>query len=165
MRAFRTAILLAVGLFVNDAFILNQGILAIFIVLLTLFVFLPRALWALRTSRALYLERLTKAGIYLLAAVAVFVANGFQNRMADRRAIELGRVCLAYHAKYQHYPQRLEELVPEFIPSVPVAKYTLGGFFHYSRPTGGEPMLYYEAMPPFGRRFYHIETGDWGYLD
>jgi hypothetical protein len=165
MRAFRTTILLAVGLFVNDAFVLNQGILAIFIVLLTLFVFLPRALWALRTSRALYLERLTRAGIYLLAAVAVFVANGLQNRMADRRAIELGKACLAYHARYQHYPQHLEELVPEFLPSVPVAKYTLGGFFHYYRPTSGEPMLYYEALPPFGRRFYHMETGGWGYLD
>jgi hypothetical protein len=46
-----------------------------------------------------------------------------------------------------------------------VAKYTLGGFFHYYRPTSGEPMLYYEALPPFGRRFYHMETGGWGYLD
>jgi hypothetical protein len=85
--------------------------------------------------------------------------------MADRRAIELGKACLAYHARYQHYPQHLEELVPEFLPSVPVAKYTLGGFFHYYRPTSGEPMLYYEALPPFGRRFYHMETGGWGYLD
>ena len=165
MKRYKTTILIAAGIFVFDAFVLNQGAVAVFVILLTLFVFLPRALCALRTSRALYLERLTRAGIYVLAAVAVFVANGLQNRMADRRAIELGKACLAYHAKYQHYPQRLEELVPEFIPSVPVAKYALGGFFHYSRGIGGEPMLYYEVLPPFGRRFYHVETGGWGYLD
>lgn len=167
MRSFRTTILVAAGLFVVDAFVLNQGVLAIFIILLTLFVFLPRALWALRTSRALYLERLTRAGIYLLAAAAVFLANVLQNRMADHRAIALGNACLAYHAKYQHYPQRLDELVPEFIPSVPPAKYTLGGgsFFYSAGFHGKEPMLYYQALPPFGRRFYHMETGGWGYLD
>jgi hypothetical protein len=168
MKRYKTTILIAVGIFVFDAFVLNQGAVAVFVILLTFFVLVPRALWALRTSRALYLERLTRAGIYLLAAVAVFAANVLQNRMADRRATALGNACLAYHAKYQHYPQRLDELVPEFIPSVPAAKYTLGGggnFFYYSRPTGGEPMLYYRALPPFGRRFYHMETGGWGYLD
>jgi hypothetical protein len=167
MRSFRTTILLAAGLFVVDAFVLNQGAVAIFVILLTLFVFLPRALWALRTSRALYLERLTRAGIYLLAAAAVFVANVLQNRMADHRAIELGNACLAYHAKYQHYPHRLDDLVPEFVPSVPPAKYTLGGgsFFYSAGLSGREPMLYYQALPPFGRRFYHMETGGWGYLD
>ena len=167
MKRYQTTSLIAAGIFVFDAFVLNQGAVAIFVILLTLLVFLPRALWALRISRALYLERLTRAGIYLLAAVAVFAANVLQNRMADRRAIELGNACLAYHAKYQHYPQRLQELVPEFLPSVPPAKYTLGGgsFFYSAGLSGKEPMLYYEALPPFGRRFYHVETGGWGYLD
>jgi hypothetical protein len=167
MKRYKTTILIAAGIFVFDAFFLNQGAVAIFVILLTLFVFLPRALWGLRTSRALYLERLTRAGIYLLAAAAVFVANVLQNRMADHRAIELGNACLAYHAKYQHYPQRLQELVPEFLSSVPPAKYTLGGgsFFYSAALSGKEPMLYYEALPPFGRRFYHMETGGWGYLD
>jgi len=25
--------------------------------------------------------------------------------------------------------------------------------------------LYYVAMPPFGRRFHHMESRSWGYLD
>lgn len=134
--------------------------------LLALFIFLPWSLWALRRDKRLFVERMTRTGIYLMACIAVFVANNLQNRMADRRAIALGNACLAYRAKYHHYPQRLQELVPEFIPSVPVAKYALSGFFSYSsRPTGGEPMLCYEELPPFGRRFYHMETGDWEYLD
>lgn len=167
MKPFKKSILLAAGLFVLDAFIMNQGVVSLFVVLLVLVVFLPRALWALRNNRGLFRERMVKAGIYLLAAVAVFGANTMQNRMADRRAIRLGNACLAYRAKYNHYPHRLDELVPEFIPSVPAAKYTLSSspFFYASRPNGDEPMLFYQALPPFGRRFYHMETGAWGYLD
>jgi hypothetical protein len=168
MKPLRNTIALAAGLFAVDAFVLNQGAVALLVILVVLLVLLPRALWALRKDRGLYLQRLTKAGIYLLACVAVFVANAVQNRMADRRAIELGNACLAYHAKYQRYPNRLDELVPEFLPSVPLAKYSLGGsavFFYASRPDGREPMLFYEAIPPFGRRFYHMETGRWGFLD
>ncbi len=157
----------AVALFILDAFVLNQGFVAVCLILVTLFVFLPRALWVRRGDRHLYERRLAKAGIYLMAAVAVFGSNALQNRMADRRAIKIGNACLAFRVKYQRYPHRLDELVPEFLPSVPVAKYTLGGdhFFYFSAPSGREPMLFYEALPPFGRRFYHMETGGWGYLD
>ena len=166
MKRFRKSILFAIGLFVLDAFFLNQGIIALFVMLLVVFVFLPWALWTLRRDKHLSVERITRTGIYLLACISVFVANGLQNRMADRRAIALGNACLAYRAKYHHYPQRLQELVPEFIPSVPVAKYAPGGYFSYSPGlTGREPMLYYQELPPFGRRFYHMETGGWGFLD
>jgi hypothetical protein len=160
--------LIAAALFVFDALMLNQGLIALCLIFLTLLVFLPRALWVRRSDRRLYQRRLTKAGIYLLAAVAIFACNDWQNQMADRRAIKIGNACLAFHAKYQRYPNRLQELVPEFLPAVPVAKYMLGGadhFFYFSPPSGTEPMLYYEALPPFGRRFYHLESGAWGYLD
>jgi len=157
----------AVALFVLDAFVLNQGFVAFCLILVTVFVFLPRALWVRRRDRRLYELRLAKAGIYLMTAIAVFGSNALQNRIADRRAILIGNACLAFHLKHQRYPLRLDELVPEFLPSVPIAKYTIGAdHFSYFNPlSGGEPMLYYEALPPFGRRFYHMETGSWGYLD
>jgi hypothetical protein len=157
----------AVALFILDAFVLNQGFVVFCVILITVFVFLPRAFWVRRRDRRLYQLRLAKAGIYLVTAVAVFGSNALQNRIADRRAIMIGNACLAFHLKHRRYPDRLDELVPEFLPSVPVAKYTLGGdhFFYFSPPSGLEPMLYYEALPPFGRRFYHMETGRWGYLD
>lgn len=156
---------IAASLFVLDAFILNQGVVnqgvvALCLILVTMFVFLPRAFWARRADRRLYEQRLAKAGIYLLTAVAAFGCKVLQNRMADRRAIKIGSACLAFHAKYQHHSGRLDELVPDFLPSVPVAKYTLGGnnFFYFSPPEGREPILYYEAFSPSGRRFYHMET-------
>jgi hypothetical protein len=156
-----------VALFILDALVLNQGFVALCLILVTVFVFLPRALWVRRGDRHLYERRLAKAGIYLMAAVAVFGSNALQNRIADHRAIKIGNACLAFRVKYQRYPIRLDELVPEFLPSVPVAKIHARrrSFLDFSPPSGREPMLFYEALPPFGRRFYHMETGGWGYLD
>jgi hypothetical protein len=167
MNALTKTTCIAAGLFILDAFILNQGVVALCLILVTMFVFLPGALWVRRGDRRLYEQRLAKAGIYLLTALAVFGCDALQNRIADRRAIKIGNACLAFHGKYQRYPRHLDELVPDFLPSVPLAKYTLGGnnFFYFSPPSGREPMLFYEAFPPFGRRFYHMESGGWGYLD
>lgn len=136
------------------------------LILLALFVFFPFALLLRRRDRHKYEQRLVKIAIYVLTGVAVLGSNMLQNRIADRRAMAIGKACLAYHAKYHQYPAELRQLVPEFLPSVPAAKWG-GEPFIYSRALepDHEPMLYYAAVPPFGRRFYHMESGRWGYLD
>jgi hypothetical protein len=168
VKLYKKTLLWAAGLFLIDAFFLNQGAVALVLILLVFLVFLPRALWAARKDRPLYRQRVVKASLYLLTAVLIFVSLAVQNRMADRRAVAIGKACLAYRSKYNHYPKTLDELVPEFMSSVPPAKYTLGAsssFFYIPGFDDREPMLFYEAIPPFGRRFYHMETGAWGFLD
>ena len=163
----RTTIIAAV-LYVVDAFVLSLPFFALVLFAVVLFYFLPATLWALRSDRHVARLRAAKAGVYLLAAMSIVATIGLQNRMADRRAVRLGDACLAYRAKYHRYPKDLEGLVPEFISSVPVARYGLlggDGFFYFHNEDDREPMLYYEAVPPFGRRFYHMETRSWGYLD
>jgi hypothetical protein len=59
----------------------------------------------------------------------------------------------------------LEELVPEFIPNVPLAKYNFGfNQFVYSR-NEDDATLYYFAVPPFGRPVYDFASREWKYLD
>lgn len=167
-KRLRASIIIAAVLYVVDAFFLSLPFFALVLLAVVLLYFLPATLWALPSNRRVAMLRGAKAGIYLLAAVSIFVTLGLQNSMADRRAVKLGDACLAYRAKYHHYPKNLEALVPEFIPSVPVARYGLLGDDRFSYVSGqddGEPMLWYEAVPPFGRRFYHMETRSWGYLD
>ncbi len=153
-------------LMVVDAFFLNQGIFSALVAAVTVGC-LPWAVWALvRKNKALFRLRMAQIGIVLAGCLAVFGINWFQNKSADEKAIELGNACLAYHAKYNRYPKHLEELAPEFVPSIPSAKYVLmASSFFYCFGENGEPEIYYVEMPPFGRRFYHVETGDWGYLD
>src|SRR5215472_2180832 len=123
MTAYKKTLFWAAGLFIFDAFFLNQGAVALVLILLVFLVFLPRALWAARKDRPLYRRRVIKASIYLLTVVLIFVSLGIQNRIADRHAVAIGKACLAYRAKYNHYPKTLQDLVPEFMTSVPAAKY------------------------------------------
>jgi hypothetical protein len=165
IKPYIKTLFVAACIFVLDAVILNQGFVAVILILLALFVFSPFAVLLRRRDRRKYEQRLVKIAIYVLTGVAVLGSNTLQNRMADRRAIAIGNACLAYRAKYHQYPAALKELVPEFLPSVPAAKW--GEHFIYSRALepDHEPMLWYAAVPPFGRRFYHMESGGWGYLD
>jgi len=167
-KALRASAIIAAILYVVDAFVVALPFFAFLLFAVVLVYFLPATLWALRSDRRVAGLRAAKAGIYLLAAVSIFVTLGLQNSMADRRAVKLGDACLAYRAKYHRFPKELKELEPEFIPSVPVARYGLLGddrFIYFSPGNDREPMLYYEAVPPFGRRFYHMESRSWGYLD
>jgi hypothetical protein len=54
---------------------------------------------------------------------------------------------------------------PEFISSVPVAKYSfISPYFFYMK-SDDDPEIYFVEVPPFGRKFYHVKSGEWGYLD
>lgn len=167
-KTFTASIVIAAVLYVADAFVLSLPFFALVLFAVVLLYFLPATLWALRSDSQTAIVRAAKAGIYLLAVVSIIVTLRLQNSMADRGAVKLGDACLAYRAKYHHYPKDLNALAPEFISSVPIARYGLLGadhFSYFSRQDDREPMLYYEALPPFGRRFYHMETRSWGYLD
>ena len=172
-----SAAVIAGVLYVMDAFVLLSEVFDYVLFGVALLYFLPTALWALRTDRRVAKLRAAKAGIYLFAAVSIVATIVSQNHMADRRAVKLGDACLAYRAKYQHYPQNLNALVPEFISSVPAPRYALvpDRFTYFPRSSysttdevydlQNEPMLYYQVVPPFGRRFYHMESRERGFLD
>jgi hypothetical protein len=167
-KPFRASAIIATVLYLADGFFLFQGFFALVFFVVVLLYFLPATLWALRADRRVARLRATKGCIYLLAAVSILATIGLQNSMADRKAVKLGDACLAYRAKYHRYPRNLEALVPEFTSSVPVPRYDIFGvdrFTYFSHEDDQEPMLYYQVIPPFSRRFYHMETRSWGYMD
>ncbi len=59
----------------------------------------------------------------------------------------------------------LDELVPQYIPSIVPAKYCLVcGEFRYWN-LDGSPMLVWYVVPPYGRAIYNFEERRWSYLD
>jgi hypothetical protein len=96
---------------------------------------------------------------------AVLGANYLNNAMAQRRPMQLAQACRQFHAKYNRYPDRLEELAPEFNSSVPAAKYAFmdSNFSCFKSPS--DPEVWFVELPPFDRRFYHVKTDSWGYMD
>lgn len=99
-------------------------------------------------------------GVMTLAAVRVHAAT------AENHAAQIIDACRAYQARHGMLPDRLEALVPEFLPAVPRAKYTLSyGEFTYWTSEQKSHTLMYVALPPFGRRLYHFEEARWSQLD
>ncbi|MFA5140805.1 MAG: hypothetical protein WC728_16385 [Elusimicrobiota bacterium] len=165
MKSLRRAWLIAAALFYLDAFVLNQGSIAVFTLLSVFFYRLPRAFLAVREPD-IRKNRLQRAGIYTLMAVLILAANLLNNAHARSQAVRLITKCNDYKAKYGRFPDSLEALVPEFIHRVPRAKLVPGrnGRFTYTAAADSHQLMY-TSLPPFARRFYVLEERTWKTLD
>jgi hypothetical protein len=71
--------------------------------------------------------------------------------IADRRATAIVLAAQLYRAEHAHWPQRLEELAPSYLPAIPVDPFLEGAAMHYVIVKGGlpdgndRPLIYYEA--------------------
>ena len=92
--------------------------------------------------------------------------NAIQLKIAEASAPRVVAACEQYHAANGRYPKNLDELVPDYMPSVPPAKYCLGpwGRFVYFF-NEGKPLLVWYVVPPYYRRIYDFETRRWRYID
>ena len=151
---------IALVLFVVDAFVLNQGLIAI-VCLLTIFLYrLPKSI-SLKLKKRSPKTQLTKSLIYGVMALCVFGANSMNNKMAKGRAEQLISVIEHYYLDNGKYPRDFENLVPEYLSKVPIAKYTLSyNKFRYIR-HGNDAMLFYVSFPPFGRPVYKFRDKKW----
>ena len=95
----------------------------------------------------------------------VLANNAFQYRMAESNAARVVTACEEFHAANGKFPQTLDDLVPQYMQSMPRAKYCLGyGEFLYWN-MEERPMLMWYAVPPFSRKIYNFEDRQWDCLD
>lgn len=92
--------------------------------------------------------------------------DAVQIRVAEANAPRVVAACEEYHAANGRFPKNFDELVPQYLPSVPRAKYCLGpwGQFVYFY-NQGKPMLVWYVVPPYYRRIYDFETRRWNYIE
>jgi len=135
-----------------DAFSGN-GAIAVIMLAIVIFVFLPIAIYQ-QVKNQNARPQFYKCVVYTVAAPLVFGTNHINNRIAGNRAIELVAVIEKYKDDQGEYPNNLESLVPEYLDSVPWAKYHAMGEF---RCYGGDA--------PFGRPTYWFGRQQWGYVD
>jgi hypothetical protein len=156
-----------VGLFVFDLGYSGQGIFALGAAVLGLASLTVGALWSgLRGAPALARSRALRAGLYLFLGAATLATVRLHLATAESRATLVIDACRAFEQAHGALPNRLEELVPEFLSAVPRAKYTLAwGEFTYSASETRRHTLMYVTLPPFGRRIYHFEEARWSQLD
>jgi hypothetical protein len=159
----RGSIAKAAGVVFFDVAFCGSIILSTLLTFLLPFVFLWR-LWRRREPGSV---TALKAAIYAVAIVLAFTLDGVNNKIAQRHGAEIVAACESYKAATGNYPQKLDELVPKYLPKIPHAKYRLMqdlGFW-YIAGGGYPPILLYTEQFPFGRRAYSFSRKAWGYED
>ena len=111
----RKTIITAFLLFVVDAFVLNQFTIAVFTVLVGVPVLLFKLFKAREDKERLKLL-MSKAGIYAVMVALIIGANAVNNMVAEGRAKDIIAACEQFKAKSGRYPEKLSELVPDFLP-------------------------------------------------
>lgn len=154
---------IALVLFIFDALVLNQGIIAIITLLIIVLVFVPKIMVALHKKLSIK-ARLSSIGIYSVMAIAILTANYSNNIIAKSRADTLIVPIEAYHQATGRYPATLAQLTPDYIPSIPKAKYTFNSNeFRYST-YQDTAFLSYVNLPPFGDHSYNFKQRTWRYF-
>jgi len=161
--ALRRTIIIAVCLYAFDGLVVGEGFIGVFVFLVAFLAGGIRILVAARRKdRTLVRFHAARIGVYLLMAVAIVGTIYVNNRIARHRAERVIAACRQYETQYHRLPDRLQELVPKFLPSVPRAKYTLlFGDFTYFLSFEKKHHLYYVAFPPLTRVIYSFESGRW----
>lgn len=94
----------------------------------------------------------------------VWANHVIQIGITETNARRVIAACEAYHDANGKYPQKLGELVPQYLDAVPMAKYCLGPGSLFSYHNNGKPLLYWQVFG-FLRRIYNFEEHRWSYLD
>ncbi|MEN6457478.1 MAG: hypothetical protein ABFC63_00985 [Thermoguttaceae bacterium] len=108
---------------------------------------------------------LLRIAIPALTLGLVLANNAVQYRIAKMNAPRIISACEQFHAANGTFPKTLNELIPQYLPSIPRAKYCLmwGDFLYWN--CDENPILVWYVVPPFGRKIYGFKDRRWGYLD
>jgi len=162
--SLRRTVLIAVSVFLIDTFITANIGFTMYILAFVVLWMIPKALFALK-KKEIFRIRALRVAVYLVMVVASVTAFAGNNYLAQHRATDLIKKVYAFKEKNHRYPKTLDEMVPEFISSVPFAKVTLlFGRFGYSTFQDRTTLMYY-GFAPFERKYYNFESRRWYVID
>jgi len=147
----------ALLIFILDGIFFQQGV----ITFIAAIICIPRFFYAVFKKNK---ELMKREGMFVLTVILVFSFIVSNNYIAKHRTEKLIKVCNVYKNKYGHYPEKLEDLVPEYYSRVPIAKAGIWWKYLYSSYEGKHSIMYV-SVPPFGRSYFKLEENKWGFLD
>jgi hypothetical protein len=122
------------------------------------------ALVRLATSRPCTVIGGARLLIPIVTGSCLLANYSLQKRIAMGNATRVIQACEHYRAANGTYPEQLPDLVPQYLVSIPRAKYCLNRpAFFYSGPPSNT--LSWAEAPPFGRKVYLFDTGKWRHVD
>ena len=101
----------------------------------------------------------------LLVAVLICLA---QDAIASAKTMKIVRACDDFHTVNGAYPETLNQLVPDYLPSIPIARFTLcEPKFHYATYVAGGrdgAMIWFSTFA-FGAYGYDLGARRWRFTD
>jgi hypothetical protein len=154
------SLILSLILIFCDMVVYGSFLVSAFVCPIWFIVALVRAcIWPVTTRLAL--ARILAPAITVILAV---VNSNLQIAHAKASETRIIQACEQYHNDNETYPDKLSDLVPRYLNSVPTAKYCClyGDFMYWGSPTS---ILTWTEVPPFGRRVYDFDRRQWRYVD
>jgi len=153
LRQVRGTLVAVLSVFVLDALILGQGGITLFA---TPIIFIIAIGVGIARKDRLLIGAL-RAVLPLLMFVAVAGTVMLHLKHAEAASKAVISACEAFAKDQGRFPEKLEELTPKYLHSIPRARYTVffGGFTYQAEPQ--EHTLGWITIPPFGRRYYVFE--------
>ncbi len=156
----RGTLILALSLIFFDAILDGSYLFSLFVCPIWLLVALVRA-GSGRASPRVAAARILAP---VVTGLIVVVNSAIQGEIAMAGAARIIQACERYREDNGSYPEKLGDLVPRYLSSIPRAKYCCAWneFAYYS---SQNTILWWTQIPPFGRRAYSFVNGDWRYVD
>lgn len=107
---------------------------------------------------------LFRAAIPVLTLAIALVNTFVQWNIAKKNGEQVVSACESFQAANGRYPKTLEELVPQYLPSIPLAKYCASGQFRYHNSEDHPPILWWSKFG-FLHRIYSFDRKQWNELD
>jgi hypothetical protein len=163
-RRLRNVVIIAVVCVLLDLFLVGP-LISVLLVLFALAYYLPRTLVAWRDRPAMRLRFLKFVAVFGMG-VATFWLLSADARQGHERAQPVIAALDRFKADRGAYPERLENLVPAYLPAVPKARLmpAASRFFYMRRSDGGATLMYV-MIPPFDRAVYDLEKRQWHEID
>jgi hypothetical protein len=103
--------------------------------------------------------RARRAVIYGAAVVMTIIAVKGNVWLAEKRGARIATAVKRYRAANGAYPERLEQLVPNYLPEIPncYIRSSSPEFRYLRMPDKPHPTLFWVAVPPFGKGTYDFQ--------
>jgi len=162
-RRLRNVVVIAVIAALADLFFLGP-MLSIVMMGFAVIYYLPRALIAWKAKPLLRLRLAKGLAVFAIGLAAVELLS-WDARLGRERAGSVIAAVERYKADNGSYPERLENLVPGYLPAIPDARMLVSAPRFYYIPHARGAILMYVVAPPFLRATYDFETREWHEMD
>ncbi len=152
-------------LYFLDALLIGLPSLGTFLCVVFMLTNFVAFLWRRKGERAIVMKYGIRSLALCLTVFAILSTFMFNKHMGHVNARLIIKAVEDYRSEQGKYPERLEDLIPQYFSKVPRAAIRLTSTkYYYLRHKEYHGLMWAEA-PPFGRRTYRFETKKWSYID